>query len=194
MMQALLQKAVKNNIMILNQVEVTSFQEQNDCVEIAVADFSFKTKKILFATNGFAGKLTDNQVKPARAQVLITEPIPNLDIKGTFHLDKGYYYFRNIDDRILFGGGRNLDFEAETTTEFELNHFIQDTLLEKLQNEIIPGQKVEIEAQWSGIMCVGDQKKPLIRSLNKNVHAGVRMGGMGIAIGSAVGEALSKMV
>jgi hypothetical protein len=26
------------------------------------------------------------------------------------------------------------------------------------------------------------------------VHAGVRMGGMGIAIGSAVGESLSKLV
>jgi len=30
--------------------------------------------------------------------------------------------------------------------------------------------------------------------LNKNVHAGVRMGGMGVAIGSAVGAALSKLV
>jgi hypothetical protein len=26
--------------------------------------------------------------------VLITEPIENLDIKGTF-MDQGYYYFRN---------------------------------------------------------------------------------------------------
>ena len=65
--------------------------------------------------------LTNNQVKPARAQVLITKPIENLDIKGTFHLDKGYYYFRNIENRILFGGGRNLDFEGETTTEFNSN-------------------------------------------------------------------------
>jgi thiamine pyrophosphate-dependent acetolactate synthase large subunit-like protein len=30
--------------------------------------------------------------------------------------------------------------------------------------------------------------------LNKNVHAGVRMGGMGVAIGTAVGAALSKLV
>jgi hypothetical protein len=43
-------------------------------------------------------------------------------------------------------------------------------------------------------MCVGAEKKPIIRSLNKNVHAGVRMGGMGVAIGSAVGAALSKLV
>ena len=44
-----------------------------------------------YLQNGFASQLTNNQVKPARAQVLITKPIPNLDIKGTFHLDKGYF-------------------------------------------------------------------------------------------------------
>jgi hypothetical protein len=36
-----------------------------------------------------------------------------------FHLEKGYYYFRNINDRILLGGGRNLDFEGETTTSHD---------------------------------------------------------------------------
>ena len=29
----------------------------------------------------------------------------NLKIKGSFHYEKGYYYFRNIDNRILLGGG-----------------------------------------------------------------------------------------
>jgi glycine/D-amino acid oxidase-like deaminating enzyme len=48
-------------------------------------------------------------LKPARAQVLITKPIDSLKIKGTFHMDRGYYYFRNIDNRVLIGGGRNLD-------------------------------------------------------------------------------------
>ena len=81
----------------------------------------FSTSKLLIATNGFASQLINEPVKPARAQVLITKPIKNLHIKGTFHLDKGYYYFRNIDDRILFGGGRNLDFKGEETTAFSAN-------------------------------------------------------------------------
>ena len=101
MMQALLKEAISKDILILNQAEVTSFTDKNSSVELDVNDFTFSTNKLLFATNGFAGSLTNNAVKPARAQVLITEPIPNLDIKGTFHLDKGYYYFRNFEDRIL---------------------------------------------------------------------------------------------
>ncbi|MBP6558454.1 MAG: FAD-binding oxidoreductase [Flavobacterium sp.] len=194
MMHALLQKAVTNNIMILNQVEVTSFQEQNDSVEIALGDFSFKTKKILFATNGFAGKLTDNQVKPARAQVLITEPIPNLDIKGTFHLDKGYYYFRNIDDRILFGGGRNLDFEGETTTDLSQTDLIQNRLEELLKEVILPNTDFKIAHRWSGIMGLGSSKRPIVEQLSQNVYCGVRLGGMGVAIGSLIGQELADLV
>lgn len=194
MMHALLQKAVTNNIMILNQVEVTSFQEQNHSVEIALGDFSFKTKKLLFATNGFAGKLTDNQVKPARAQVLITEPIPNLDIKGTFHLDKGYYYFRNIDDRILFGGGRNLDFEGETTTNLSQTDLIQNRLEELLKEVILPNTDFKIAHRWSGIMGLGSSKRPIVEQLSENVYCGVRLGGMGVAIGSLIGQELADLV
>src|SRR5690606_16070168 len=114
MMQALLKLAAANDILILNKQKVIGHTEKSDRVEVMLEDFSFKTDKLLFATNGFSQQLTGNKVKPARAQVLITKPIANLDIKGTFHLDKGYYYFRNVGDRILFGGGRNLDFDNET--------------------------------------------------------------------------------
>ena len=89
MMNALLKQAVANNILVLNNTEVTSFSEAANCVEIALPDYSFTTSKLFFATNGFASKLTNNQVRPARAQVLITEPIENLGIKGTFHLEIG---------------------------------------------------------------------------------------------------------
>ncbi len=194
MMQALLQKAVTNNIMILNQVEVTAFEAHDDRVEIAMGDFSFSSKRLLFATNGFAGKLTDNQVKPARAQVLITEPIPSLDIKGTFHLDKGYYYFRNIDNRILLGGGRNLDFEGETTTEFGQTELIQNRLEALLKEVILPDTEFTIAHRWSGIMGLGSSKRPIVEKLSENVYCGVRLGGMGVAIGSLIGQELADLV
>lgn len=148
----------------------------------------------MFATNGFATELTKNQVKPARAQVLITKPIQNLKIKGTFHLDEGYYYFRNIENRILFGGGRNLDFEGETTTELTQTKIIQDKLEELLKTVILPNQFFEIEQRWSGIMGVGNQKKPIVTQLSNNVYCGVRLGGMGVAIGSLIGKELANLV
>ena len=193
MMNALLQKAITNNILILNQVEVTSYLEKGNSVEVQMNDFSFSTQKLFFATNGFAQKLTDNHVKPARAQVLITEPIPNLDIKGTFHLDKGYYYFRNIDDRILLGGGRNLDFEGETTTEFGQTELIQNHLEKLLKEVILPDTDFKIAHRWSGIMGMGSSKKPIVEPLSENVFCGVRLGGMGVAIGSLIGKELAEL-
>jgi glycine/D-amino acid oxidase-like deaminating enzyme len=194
MMQALLKQAVSNDILILNQQEVTSFTDNNSFVEVVTNEISFKTNKLLFATNGFASQLTNNQVKPARAQVLITKPIKNLDIKGTFHLDKGYYYFRNIENRIVFGGGRNLDFEGETTTELNQTEIIQNKLEQLLKDVILPNQTFEIEHRWSGIMGVGNHKKPIVEQVSNNVYCGVRLGGMGVAIGSLIGKELADLI
>nr|WP_315198139.1 FAD-dependent oxidoreductase [uncultured Flavobacterium sp.] len=193
MMQALLKKAIAQDILILNQQTLTSYIDNENSVEVALGDFSFTTKKLLFATNGFANTLTKGAVKPARAQVIITEPIPNLDIKGTFHLDKGYYYFRNIGDRILLGGGRNLDFEAENTTEFGQTEIVQKKLEDLLKKVILPNQEVQIEHRWSGIMGIGNSKKPIIEQLSENVYCGVRLGGMGVAIGSIIGTELADL-
>lgn len=194
MMQALLKQAIAEDILILNQQTVTSFSDNENSVEVVLDDFSFTTKKILFATNGFANTLTNGAVKPARAQVLITEPIPNLDIKGTFHLDKGYYYFRNIGDRILFGGGRNLDFETETTTEFGQTEIVQKKLEDLLKEVILPNHDVKIHHRWSGIMGIGNSKNPIVTQLSENVYCGVRLGGMGVAIGSLIGTELADLV
>lgn len=194
MMQALLKKAHQNDILILNNQTVLEYQETADNVEVVANEITFKTHKLLFTTNGFASQLTNNQVQPARAQVLITKPIRNLILKGTFHLDQGYYYFRNINDRILFGGGRNLDFDGEATTSHQTTTLIQNRLEELLKTVILPNQEFEIEHRWSGTMGVGTNKKPIVAQLSNHIYCGVRMGGMGVAIGSLVGQELADLV
>lgn len=194
MMQALLKEAIAQNILILNQQRVSGFSENTEGVSVALGDFSFKTKKLVFATNGFASELTKGSVRPARAQVLITTPIPNLDIKGTFHLDQGYYYFRNIDNRILLGGGRNLDFEGETTTQFGQTEIIQKRLEDLLKTVILPDTDYTIAHRWSGIMGIGSSKTPIVSQLSEHVFCGVRLGGMGVAIGSLIGTELADLI
>lgn len=194
MMQALLRMAVAQGIQVLTSVEVQNHIEHADGVEVVLPGSSFKTRKLLYATNGFAGSLTGGAVKPARAQVLVTTPIPGLDIRGTFHFDRGYYYFRNIGDRILFGGGRHLDFSGETTTEMGQTEIIQQRLEQLLKDVILPGTPFEIERRWSGIMGLGAVKKPIVEALSSHVYCGVRLGGMGVAIGSLIGEELADLV
>jgi glycine/D-amino acid oxidase-like deaminating enzyme len=194
MMQALLKKAAFHDILILNNQNVSDYQETNDSLEVVTNEVTFKTKKLIFTTNGFASELTKNEVKPARAQVLITKPIENLHIKGTFHLDQGYYYFRNINNRVLFGGGRNLDFEAETTTSLATTEKIQNRLQDLLKNVILPDTPFEIEHSWSGIMGIGNSKNPIVQQLSNHVYCGVIMGGMGVAIGSLIGKEVADLI
>jgi glycine/D-amino acid oxidase-like deaminating enzyme len=193
-MHAFLKKAASKDILILNQQQVSSFLDLNGKVEVVTNDVSFITNKLFIATNGFANQFVKEEVKPARAQVLITKPIDNLTIKGTFHLDEGYYYFRNVGNRILFGGGRNLDFEGETTTEFGQTRIIQEQLEQLLKDVLLPRQNFEIEHRWSGIMGVGNHKNPIVKTLSENVFCGVRLGGMGVAIGSLVGKELADLL
>ncbi|MFI1770689.1 NAD(P)/FAD-dependent oxidoreductase [Thalassobellus citreus] len=194
MMEALLLKVQTKGIKILNNIEVEHFSEAANSVKIKTNQFEFSTSKLCIATNGFASQLLLENVKPARSQVLITKPIKNLHVKGTFHLDKGYYYFRNIDDRILLGGGRNLDFKGEETTELNQTALIQNKLETLLKTTILPETPFEIDYRWSGIMGVGNQKKAIVKQVSNHVFCGVRLGGMGVAIGSLIGKELAELI
>jgi glycine/D-amino acid oxidase-like deaminating enzyme len=173
-------------------IELIEFEESMNKVILKSNVGEIQCHKLLICTNGFAGKFLGSEVKPARAQVLVTSEIPNLPFKGTFHLDRGYYYFRNVGNRILLGGARNLDFEGETTTEINTTPIIQDALSNLLKSTIIPNIDYQIDYSWAGIMGIGETKKPIIRKQSNNVAFGVRMGGMGVAIGSIVGKELSR--
>ncbi|TJY34848.1 NAD(P)/FAD-dependent oxidoreductase [Pontimicrobium aquaticum] len=194
MMEALLKKVLSKGIKILNNTVVKSFSEGQNLVKIDTNNFELSTSKLLIATNGFSSHLSIEEVKPARAQVLITNPIKELPIKGTFHLDRGYYYFRNIDNRILLGGGRNLDFKTEETSKFGQTEVVQNKLKELLRTTILPETPFKIEHRWSGIMGVGSQKKAIVKQVSNNVFCGVRLGGMGVAIGSLVGKELGDLI
>lgn len=193
MMTSLVQLAQQKGITIVNSTEVHSFNDSGAEVMVKTDGLEFTTKKLLIATNGFAAQLLSENVKPARAQVLITKPIKDLHVKGTFHLEEGYYYFRNIDNRILLGGGRNLDFKTEETAEFGTTSLVENRLKELIRTVILPEQHFEIDYSWSGIMGVGQQKKPIVKQVSGNVACGVRLGGMGIAIGSTIGKKLANL-
>jgi glycine/D-amino acid oxidase-like deaminating enzyme len=153
-----------------------------------------KSSNVLICTNGFARQfLPTKDILPARAQVLVTSPIDELKIKGTFHYQQGYYYFRNVDDRILIGGGRNLDIKGETTTILSTTESITTELKRLLTDVILPEKHFSIDYEWAGIMGVGATKQPIIEKIDAKIGVGVRMGGMGVAIGTSVGKRLANL-
>ncbi|MBN8703444.1 MAG: FAD-binding oxidoreductase [Bacteroidetes bacterium] len=191
MMESLIEKAVGLGVKILNGISINCIQSNDKEVVLDTANSSFqlKAKGVIVATNGFAKQLIPSlAVNPARAQVLITKPIEKLKLSGSFHFDEGYYYFRNVGNRVLLGGGRNLDKKGETTYEMGLTDAIQNKLEQLLRDCILPKAKYEIDMRWSGIMGMESDKSYIIKAVYPNVFCAVRMGGMGVALGSLVGN------
>ena len=194
MMQKLLELVQQANIQILNGFEVLNFYTSKNQWMIEGGQATLKSNKLILCNNAFAKQFfPEFDLKPARAQVLITKPIENLKIKGCFHMDEGYYYFRNVGNRVLFGGGRNLDFDAEETFEMYTSEKIQNQLLHLLKTKILPNQSFEVDQTWAGIMGVGSSKSTHIKQLKEGLFCAVRLGGMGVALGTKVGQEVAQL-
>ena len=194
MMKNLITLATKAGVEILNGFTVAHIAKINEGWKVLGKQSSIETKKLILCNNAFASKLLPElDLKPARAQVLITKPVKNLKIKGCFHMDKGYYYFRNVANRVLLGGGRNLDFKAEETFEMSTSVKIQEHLKTLLKTKILPNQEFEIDRSWSGIMGMGNSKTTLLKQLDESLFCAIRLGGMGVALGTDVGKKVANL-
>lgn len=155
----------------------------------------FAADQVLVASNGFTkALLPEIEVNPARGVVFVTTPIENLPWRGTFHYDQGYIYFRNVGDRLLLGGARNIAEQEEQTDQFGINTKIRDYLV-KFADEVLklpPGWQIEHE--WSGIMGFTKNKTPIIKQVEGRFFVAAGLSGMGIAIGMQVGKEAADLL
>lgn len=155
-----------------------------------------RCSQVVIATNGYANELLPGlDVRPARGQVLLTSPIPGLRLKGTFHAEEGYYYYRDYQGRVLLGGGRHLDKAGETTTEDAVTPVIQEALERMLREVILPDGSFSIEHRWSGVMGFRSQgKTPLVERITPRLVVAAGLSGMGVAIGIRVAQRAADLV
>lgn len=155
---------------------------------------TFRGRNVALALNGFVPKLTGLPVKPARGTVMITSPIDGLPWRGTFHHNRGFVYFRNVGDRLLIGGARDLAVEEETTDHFGINPKIRDYLIRFMNETLRLPESRSIEMEWSGIMGMAENKEPLITEIQPGLFAAAGLSGMGIAIGMEVAKELTSLM
>jgi glycine/D-amino acid oxidase-like deaminating enzyme len=195
MMTNLVALARQEGVEILNGVEVLNLTQQGENVLVETNLGPTQATSVLVATNGFARTLLpDVDLKPCRAQALITSQIKGLKLNGAFHHDRGYNYFRHIDGRVLLGGGRHQDMDAENTSDFGTTSKIQHYLEKLLHHVILPDTDFTIEQRWSGIMGMGNSKEVILKQVSPSVYCAVRFGGMGVALGSYIGREAAIMI
>lgn len=184
-------------VLNLTGIQVFEVEDIGSSVHLDTSCGIISARQVAICTNGLAQDLLKNEVVvPARAQVFITEPIEGLPFKGVFHMHKGYYYFRNVGNRMLLGGGRHLFRQEEETDQVEINEAIQSHLRQIARNHLLPNVNWQVAESWSGIMGFGNgnEKGSLVKKLSSNVVCGVRLGGMGIAIGHEIGRKTADLL
>ena len=195
LMMKLLAKCQSLGVEFLFGTEFLEILEDQNAVQIIALNFQIEAKKLVITTNAFAKDLIPNiDLFAARGQILVTEPIENLKLKGTFHYDEGYIYFRNLGNRVLLGGARNLNFKAEETSELETTEVLQSHLEEFLKTVILPNQEITIAHRWSGIMAMGKEKSPIVEKISPRQILAVRLSGMGVALAPKIGEIVVEMI
>lgn len=198
LLQALLLRVQSMGVQVFNAVDIKNIERINDRYELTTNQlFTLSTTQLLLCTNGFTKNLFPQiDIVPARGQVLLTSPIEGLSWKGTFHSDEGFYYFRNLGNRVLLGGARNKAFAEEETTDMNTSDFIQQELENYLAEVVLPNHTghYQIENRWAGIMAMGSEKLPIVKELGPNMFCAVRMSGMGVALAPVVGQQIANMM
>ena len=194
LVRSLWQYVAERGALILTGAEVEAWEEEAATVKIRVRDpygrngyLSARTAAL--CTNALAPHLTPAcNAQPARGQILLTYPIEDLPWQGVFHVEEGYFYFRAVGKRILFGGGRHYDFAGETTTEFTTTETIRGILEAYLRDVIIPWRQVAVERWWAGIMGFCEPPLPKITWETDRVVSVFACNGMGVALSSVIAD------
>jgi glycine/D-amino acid oxidase-like deaminating enzyme len=125
-------------------------------------------------------------IVPGRGQVVVTSPIADLPWRGTYHMEQGFYYFRNVGQRVLLGGARNIAFDEETTNEMNLSESIQQALDTMLRETILPGRDFAIEHRWAGVMGFTERGLPEVKMVGERMALGFGCNGMGVALSADI--------
>ncbi|PHI18825.1 FAD-dependent oxidoreductase [Lewinellaceae bacterium SD302] len=193
LVEHLMQRADRLGVRSLYGMAVASINGEVGRYELSFTDQSATliTQEVIVATNAFTkALLPDLTIQAVRNQVIITKPIPRLQLRGCFHYDRGYVYFRNIGpDRLLIGGARNQAGKISETTEFGSNEKIDALLLSYLQRALPSTirEQVEVDRRWSGIIAQGG-KSPIVSRLENGLIVAARLSGMGVALSAQVAE------
>lgn len=197
MMQALWGMAAVKGVELRTGCEVQAIEGNRIVVRTPTSERTIEAGQIIIATNAWPVVVDGcrrDEYTPARGQILVTSAIDDLPLRGSYHMDEGYVYFRSLGGRVLLGGARNIAFDAEQTYELETTSTIMHRLAELLDTVIIPGRMYRIDHAWAGMMGFSNDKHPHVTRYTPHVVRAFGCNGMGVAIGSTIAQRAADMV
>ena len=169
-----------------------------DGTDVVTPDAIVRADHVVVATDGYTAGLLgelDGALTHARNQVIATAPLEERVFEHAVYARSGYDYWQQArDGRLVAGGRRDTDEEAEATGEEGITPSIQRQL-ETLVAELLGGVP-EITHRWSGILAFTPDRLPLVGRLPERdgVWASVGYSGHGNALALWCGEAVARAI
>lgn len=193
MIRSLRNRATQAGVELYNGLAIDGIESSGNGAVLRVQGSRIHVPLVFVCANGFAAELLPElDVQAARNLVLVTEPLPYHLPEGTYHMHEGYVYFRTIENRMLIGGGRHLDDQWNSRDQPVPEH-IRAWLIDLLHTHLTPGVQCEIDSEWTGYLGVGGTREPIVERVAPGIVCAVRMGGMGVAIGTLIGQEAAEL-
>jgi gamma-glutamylputrescine oxidase len=146
-----------------------------------------RARTLVLATNAYAPELCPalaSLIVPRRGQMLATAPIARTIAPRPTYAHWGYRYWRQTrDGRLVIGGWRDLDRDAEVGYDVTPTRAIQAGI-ERGLLELVP-EGAPIEHRWAGTMGFARDGRPLVGWLDASHHLAVCAGFTGHGMGMA---------
>ena len=153
---------------------------------------------VVLATDGYTDGLVPEigrLLTPARNQVLATAALAERYFEPALYARSGYDYWQQTGDgRIVVGGWRDADLEAEFTRSEETTAAIQSRLEGFLERLL--GAVPEITHRWAGLIGLTPDHLPLVGPVpgRPRVWAALGYSGHGNVLGLASGEGIANAI
>jgi glycine/D-amino acid oxidase-like deaminating enzyme len=154
--------------------------------------------QVVIATDGYTSGLLsslDGAVRPARGQVIVTEPLERDLFPCPHYARHGYDYWQQTpDSRLVVGGFRDRALEEEFTAEEATTPVVQEAL-ERFVRELV-GSQPRIERRWAGIFGLTADLLPLAGRVpgHDGIWTACGYSGHGNVLGLACGELVARAI
>lgn len=182
---------------VVGHAEVVGLDPESDGVRVRLRDGrAIRAPRVAVCLNAWLPRLVpslSDAIRPTRAQMLVTAPLPPT-LAVPLYTHEGYFYTRQRPDgRLLLGGARHLHRDAEVGYEDAVTEPLQRDLEGYLDRHL--GRRgAPIERRWSGTMAFSPDDLPLVGDV-PGVPGAVYAGGFtghGMGMGLRTGRLVAR--
>jgi glycine/D-amino acid oxidase-like deaminating enzyme len=151
---------------------------------------------VVVATDGYSDGLVPEltaAIRPARAQMLATAPLPERHFTCPVYAREGWDYWQQAPDgRLLIGGWRDAELEREFTSEDEPTGTLQ-ARIEAFAGRLL-GTRPRVTHRWAGLLGFTEDRRPLVGPLRDGVWVSAGYSGHGNVLALACGELVAEAI